>query len=64
MPPINAAWHRSHRMPARATLEQRVAWHLAHLKACGCRTDLPATIVAELKRRGIEPPRARAPRPK
>ncbi len=50
---LNAAWHKAHRMPMRSTLDQRVDWHLAHAKACGCRTTLPATIVAELKRRGI-----------
>jgi hypothetical protein len=53
---INAEWHRVNRMPPKATLEQRVQWHLAHLKACGCRTDLPATIVTELKRQGITLP--------
>lgn len=53
---LNAAWHRAHRMPAQASLDQRVAWHLAHWKACGCRAVLPATIVVELKRRGITPP--------
>jgi hypothetical protein len=54
---LNAAWHKAHRMPPKATLDERVSWHLAHLEACGCRPDLPATIVAELKRRGIKPPR-------
>jgi hypothetical protein len=58
---INAAWHKAHRMPQRATLEQRVNWHLAHLKACGCRTDLPATILAELARRGITPTSPKLP---
>jgi hypothetical protein len=53
---INAKWHKANRMPTRATLDQRVVWHLAHLKACGCRTGLPASIVAELKRRGLKPP--------
>ncbi len=53
---INAAWHEANRMPPRATLDERVAWHLAHLKACACRTDLPGTVLAELKRRGIKPP--------
>ena len=33
---INAAWHKANRMPAGATLDQRVAWHLAHRKACAC----------------------------
>jgi hypothetical protein len=57
---INAVWHKANRMPPRASLDQRVAWHLAHLKACACRTDLPATIAAELERRGVKPP----PKPK
>ena len=53
---INAVWHRANRMPPRATLDQRVAWHLAHQKACPCRKDLPATVIAELKRRGAKVP--------
>ncbi len=32
-----SAWHRRHRMPARATIEQRVAWHLEHQRHCACR---------------------------
>jgi hypothetical protein len=51
-------WHEANRMPPRATLDERVAWHLAHLKACACRTDLPASIVAELTRRGQRVPAA------
>jgi hypothetical protein len=50
---LNAAWHDAHPMPKRATLDQRVVWHVAHAKACGCRA-IPATVAAELKRRGIE----------
>ena len=53
---INAVWHKANRMPERATLDQRVAWHLSHLRACACRTDLPATILTELRKRGIKPP--------
>jgi hypothetical protein len=56
---INAVWHKANRMPTRATLDQRVAWHLSHLRACACRSDLPASILAELKRRGMKPPKAR-----
>ena len=59
---INAEWHEANRMPKGATLDQRVAWHLAHQQACQCRTDLPATIVAELKRRGIQEPSTRQPK--
>lgn len=48
---INAEWHEANRMPRNATLDQRVAWHLAHLKHCACRSDLPKTVAAELARR-------------
>jgi hypothetical protein len=49
--PINRDWHDRHRMPKRATLVERVRWHVAHTRACGCRA-LPKSIVAELKRQG------------
>jgi len=44
---INKEWHRSHRMPLKATREQRVAWHAAHKAACGCR-DIPASLRPEV----------------
>lgn len=49
MTPINAAWHGKHPMPKRATLDQRVKWHIAHAKVCGCRA-IPKSVLAELKR--------------
>jgi hypothetical protein len=51
----NAAWHKAHPMPGRATLQQRMTWHLGHAQACGCRA-IPATVLAQLKKRGIKPP--------
>jgi hypothetical protein len=48
---INAQWHKANPMPRNANLDQRVTWHLEHLKHCACRTDLPKPIAAELKRR-------------
>jgi hypothetical protein len=47
---INATWHAKHPMPKPATLDQRVKWHVAHAKACGCR-PIARTVVDELKRR-------------
>jgi len=44
-PRLNAAWHASHRMPKNPTLEQRLAWHRAHEKKCGCR-PMPAKLRA------------------
>lgn len=54
---INAAWHKANRMPRNATLDQRIAWHEAHLKNCACRPAAGARAMlkklrAEKKRRG------------
>lgn len=45
---INAVWHRTHRMAKNATAKQRLAWHLAHAKACGCR-ELTAAALKTLR---------------
>jgi hypothetical protein len=58
---LNGAWHLRHPMPKPATLEQRIRWHLAHARHCGCR-EIPATVRAELKARGITPPKRAARR--
>ena len=44
---INAEWHRVHRMPSNPSLAQRIEWHLAHAKACGCR-PIPAPVKAAI----------------
>jgi hypothetical protein len=48
---MNSSWHKKHPMPKKPSLQQRVQWHLAHAKACGCR-GIPKTVIAELRRRG------------
>jgi hypothetical protein len=55
---INAKWHQQHIMPMGSTLSQRVAWHVAHAKACGCR-EIPPTVVKELRRLGKKVPARR-----
>ena len=57
---MNARWHKAHPMPARPTLEQRLRWHAAHARACACRA-MPASIRAELARRGTPAASARKP---
>jgi len=42
---VNAAWHRAHRLPSHATAAARLAWHLQHERACGCR-PMPAPLAA------------------
>ena len=44
---INRAWHDAHRMPERATLAQRVAWHREHALHCACR-PMPRAIAAAI----------------
>lgn len=45
---LNASWHESHPMPRNPTTEQRLAWHQAHEKNCGCR-PMPAKLRALLR---------------
>ena len=40
---MNKEWHEKHKMPGNANLEQRIAWHIAHSKHCGCR-EMPPKI--------------------
>lgn len=42
---LNAEWHERHPMPRSPSTEQRLAWHVAHLKNCGCR-PMPASLRA------------------
>ena len=56
--PLNAAGHRAHPMPVGATLDQRIAWHLEHAAACGCR-PIAGKLAEEMRARGV---RARPPR--
>jgi hypothetical protein len=47
---INKAWHQANRMPKNATLDQRIAWHLAHAENCPCR-PIPDKLRAEIAKR-------------
>jgi hypothetical protein len=40
---LNKEWHRTNRMPPKATREQRIEWHAAHARVCGCR-EIPDSI--------------------
>ncbi len=57
----NAEWHKANRMPKNPTAEQRMLWHLAHLKNCQCRTDLPQSVLKTMQERGIPLPENYAP---
>lgn len=51
---LDKAWHLKHRMPPNATFEQRVRWHLEHVKHCACR-PIPAKLREEMKSKGVKP---------
>jgi hypothetical protein len=53
LPKLNAEWHKKNKMPAHATLEERIAWHNEHLAHCRCRTGYPEKLLMEMKKRGI-----------
>lgn len=47
---INGKWHKAHRMPKNATLDQRIKWHIEHAKNCGCR-EIPEKLLTEIEKR-------------
>jgi hypothetical protein len=51
-PQLNKAWHEKHKMPAKATLQQRMRWHLQHSKHCGCR-PIPAKLAAAMRAKSL-----------
>ena len=50
MSKINAKWHQKNKMPARATLNQRIQWHADHARECGCR-PIPHSIKDKMNER-------------
>jgi len=47
---INKEWHKENSMPKRATLNQRIQWHVNHARECGCR-PIPESLKAKLTER-------------
>jgi hypothetical protein len=49
---MNAQWHQRHPMPARPSVDERIAWHLEHAEHCGCRKIPPklARLIAQRRR--------------
>jgi hypothetical protein len=50
---MNKEWHLKNKMPKNATFEQRVKWHLEHMKHCACR-PIPAKLAEKMKEKGIK----------
>lgn len=51
---LNAAWHKTHPIPPRATLEERIHWHLEHSRHCACR-PIPEKLRVEIRKKRKEP---------
>jgi len=49
---MNKGWHAANKMPKNASLEDRIRWHVAHAKVCGCR-PVPESLLAEIKKRKL-----------
>jgi nitrilase len=47
---MNKTWHDQHVLGRGASMDERVQWHLAHAKACGCR-PIPKTVQAAIDAR-------------
>ena len=54
----NRLWHGRHRMPAGASMAQRIAWHVAHVRSCACR-PIPRGVAAAMAERRVAVPRAK-----
>lgn len=52
---INAAWHKAHPIGKNPTKEQRLKWHVAHAKNCGCRS-ISQKLAAEIRAAGMKVP--------
>jgi hypothetical protein len=51
-PKLNKSWHAQHKMPPKATLDQRIRWHLEHRQHCGCR-PIPAKLAEAMKAKAL-----------
>lgn len=54
-PGLNEAWHKANRMPANPSTDERIAWHLEHVKHCGCR-KISGKLKEEMEKRHIKIP--------
>ncbi len=50
---INTKWHEKNPMPKNPTKEQKIQWHLKHLRHCGC-SEIPEKLKEEMIKRYLE----------
>lgn len=56
---LNREWHLMHKLDRKASLEERLTWHLKHAANCSCR-EMPLSIRRELEARGLSVPTPRS----
>jgi hypothetical protein len=44
---MNKEWHAKNKMPEKATLKERIDWHVRHQKSCACR-GMPKSLLKHL----------------
>lgn len=59
MAKANRKWHDKNKLSKGATTKERVKWHQAHAKACGCR-PMPAKIQRSIEKLEAENPKKAA----
>lgn len=49
---LNAEWHREHVLGSKASMDDRIVWHLEHAQVCACR-PIPESVVRAIRARGL-----------
>jgi hypothetical protein len=49
---MNKTWHEQNKMPAKATLQQRIEWHRQHQQHCACR-EVPSSLLPYIKAESV-----------
>ena len=49
---INKEWHLANKMPKNPSDDQRVGWHIEHVRNCSC-MPIPKGVLAIMKNKGL-----------
>lgn len=50
---INKEWHLKNKMPAKATLKQKIKWHEGHAKNCNCRDSISHLLKLKMQLKSL-----------
>ncbi len=51
---INLAWHQKNKLSDKASMPERIAWHMEHTANCACR-PMPPSVRQAMKEDGFVP---------